>query len=498
MSGLVGEMLEHYRLVELIGQGGMATVYRALDTRSLQDVAIKVLSSSAVGDRRFVQRFRREAGFVKNELQHPNIVGVLAYNELRGLVYLVMPFISGETLYGRMTRRRVTDTEAARWIDQVAGALAFAHQKGIIHRDVKPANILIDNEGNARLTDFGLARMIEGSNTLTGSMLMGTPAYVAPEQGRGKRVDGRSDEYSLAVVMYQLAAGRVPFDGGSPMATVLMHIQEPVPRPGRFNPNLSPAVEKVILRGMAKNPDERFPTVAAMNQAYQAAVKGAPQTEADWLQLGGGPETVAVARRVARPSMGDEGPARRSPVIWLAVGAVLALGLVGIVGASALSSMGGARSTQADPATTVPATTESQVALVPTAAGPPATATAVSSSECPSISLVGFQEAGNVVSWTIYNGLPDAILVKDMKFALARDNTLEDVRLGGQSLIDPTSIASGNETPELVALGGEHTQVLPGATLPLTLQYTWPDERPGIRYGVTILFDTGCTLDTAW
>jgi serine/threonine-protein kinase len=282
MSTLVGQMLEHYRLVELVGQGGMATVYRALDTRSLQDVAIKVLSSTAVGDRRFVRRFRREAGFVKNVLRHPNIVGVLDYSEVRGLVYLVMPYISGQTLYDRMTRKRVTDPEAARWIDQVAGALEFAHQKGIIHRDVKPANIIVDDAGDAHLTDFGLARMIEGSNTLTGSMLMGTPAYVAPEQGRGKRVDGRSDEYSVGVVMYQLAAGRVPFEGSSPMATVLLHIQEPVPRPSRFNPGLSQAVEKVILRRW-RNPDDR--SVAAMNQARGGGQVGGAQTEAEWLQL---------------------------------------------------------------------------------------------------------------------------------------------------------------------------------------------------------------------
>jgi len=230
MSSLVGQMLEHYRLVELVGQGGMATVYRALDTRSLQDVAIKVLSSTAVGDRRFVRRFRREAGFVKNTLRHPNIVGVLDYSEVRGLVYLVMPFIAGETLYDRMTRRRVSDVEAGRWIDQIAGALEFAHQQGIIHRDVKPANIIVDEAGDAHLTDFGLARMIEGSNTLTGSMLMGTPAYVAPEQGRGKRVDGRSDEYSMGVVMYQLAAGRVPFEDPDPVGLLRRVAEDPPPR----------------------------------------------------------------------------------------------------------------------------------------------------------------------------------------------------------------------------------------------------------------------------
>jgi len=496
MSSLVGQMLEHYRLVELVGQGGMATVYRALDTRSLQDVAIKVLSGTAVGDRRFVRRFRREAGFVKNTLRHPNIVGVLDYSEVRGLVYLVMPFIAGETLYDRMTRRRVSDAEAARWIDQISGALEFAHQQGIIHRDVKPANIIVDEAGDAHLTDFGLARMIEGSNTLTGSMLMGTPAYVAPEQGRGKRVDGRSDEYSMGVVMYQLAAGRVPFEGGSPMATVLMHIQEPVPRPSRFNPGLSQAVEKVILKAMEKNPDDRYPTVAAMNQAYQASVKGGVQTEADWLQLGGGAASVAVAKRAAHPSMGEGEPARRSPVVWLAVGAALALAIVGIVGASALSSIGSVGGTDPVPTVTAQVAAETQAVVAPTEPGPPPTATAAVAGGCPALSLLGFQRAGSEVSWVIYNAHADPVRVTNFEFARPMDNPLEDVRLGGESLIDPTKRDSGNPLPDLVALGGENTQVPGGATLPILLRYTFEDHNP--NYRMVIVFDSGCTLETTW
>src|SRR3990172_6795740 len=159
-----------------------------------------------------------------------------------------MPYVAGTTLFDRMARFKVSEAEAARWIGQVSSALGFAHAQGVIHRDVKPSNILIDEAGNALLTDFGLARLIEGSNTLTGSMVMGTPAYVSPEQGRGRSLDPRSDQSSLGGILYQMATGRLPFEGNSPMATVLMHMQEPVPRPGRFNPNLSPAVERVILQ----------------------------------------------------------------------------------------------------------------------------------------------------------------------------------------------------------------------------------------------------------
>jgi tRNA A-37 threonylcarbamoyl transferase component Bud32 len=494
MSNLVGQMLGQYRLVEQIGQGGMATVYRALDTRSLQDVAIKILSSSAVGDRRYVRRFRREAGFVKNVLRHPNIVPVLDYNELRGLVYLVMPFIDGETLHDRMSRRRVSDAEAARWIDQVANALDFAHSQGIIHRDIKPSNIIVDKEGNAHLTDFGLARMIEGSNTLTGSMLMGTPSYVSPEQGRGKHVDGRADEYSMGVVMYQLAAGRVPFEGSTPMATVLMHIQEPVARPSRYNPNLSPAVEKVILKAMAKDPEERFPTVAGMNLAYQAAVKGSPQTEAEWLQLRG-PSDVAVARQVARTAEQDERRGRRSPVVWLLAGAALALAVGGVVAATALSSLGAPAAPSAVPSQPPPTSVQPVAALVSPAA--PATATPAVSVGCPQVSLLGFERDGNEVRWAIYNGQEQtAIQVTDFLFGVPEGQSLVDVRLGSTSLRDPDAADTGSPIPELVTLGSEVTTVAPGATLPLALVYAFADAAPG--YQVIVIFEEGCSVETVW
>jgi serine/threonine-protein kinase len=476
-------MLGQYRLVELIGQGGMATVYRALDTRSLQDVAIKILSSAAVGDRRYVRRFRREAGLVKNVLRHPNIVAVLDYNEVRGVVYLVMPYVPGETLHDRMARKRVSDTEAARWIDQVASALEFAHGQGIIHRDVKPSNIIIDEKGDAHLTDFGLARMIEGSHTLTGSMLMGTPSYVSPEQGRGKHVDGRADEYSLAVVMYQLAAGRVPFEGSTPMGTVLMHIQEPVPRPGRFNPNLSPAVEKVILRAMEKNPEDRFPTVAAMNQAYQAAVRGAPQTEAEWLQLRS-PGEVAVARQVSHPAEDEAGGARRSPIVWLLAGVVLALVVAGVVGATALSSLGAASET-APPPTVEAAPTAPVMEATPSRVP---TATPVVSVQCPEVSLLGFQRDGGEVRWTIYNGMEqEPLRIRNLQVIAPKDNWPETVTFG-ETTVSVEEFES--------ALRPDQATIAAGTTLPFALRFPFADSEPGYR--VIMTFESPCLLETSW
>ncbi|NOR88740.1 MAG: protein kinase, partial [Anaerolineales bacterium] len=198
MSSLIGQTLDHYRIIERIGQGGMATVYLAVDTRSQAEVALKVLSPTMSSDRRFVKRFRREAQLV-SQLKHENIVSVLAYGQYKGTIYIVMPLIRGETMHQRIARGAISGEESTKWIGQLADALAFAHENGVIHRDIKPSNVILDDSGNACLTDFGLARVIEGHTSLTGSMLMGTPAYVSPEQGRGDQLDARSDQYSLGV-----------------------------------------------------------------------------------------------------------------------------------------------------------------------------------------------------------------------------------------------------------------------------------------------------------
>jgi len=384
-----------------------------------------------------------------------------------------------------MTRKRVSDAEAARWIDQVSGALVFAHDHGIIHRDVKPSNIILDPEGNAHLTDFGLARMIEGSHTLTGSMLMGTPSYVSPEQGRGKHVDGRADEYSLGVVMYQLAAGRVPFEGATPMSTVLMHIQEPVPRPSRYNPNLSPAVEKVILKAMEKNPEDRFPTVAAMNQAYQAAVRGAPQTEAEWLQLRS-PGDVAVARQVSHPGELDDGRARRSPIVWMMAGVALALAIAGVVAVAALSSLGRPSQPAVLPTALTAPTTVSAVATEATEAVAP-TATTVVSLQCPQLSLLGFQRDGGQVRWAIYNGQEQAIRLRNLQVIAPYENQPESVTLG-TTTVPAAEFGS--------AITSDQGTVPAGTTLPLSLDFPFADSKPGYR--IVLTFDQACVLETTW
>ncbi len=496
MAGLVGQLLGQYRILEQVGQGGMATVYRALDTRTLQEVAVKVLSATIVGDRRFLRRFRRE-GEVVSRLKHPNIVPVLAYGEARGYAYLVMPFVRGESLHGYITEGKVTPESSARWIGQVASALDYAHRQGVIHRDVKPSNILIDAQGNALLTDFGLARLVEGTGTLTGSLLMGTPAYVAPEQGQGLKIDGRADEYSLGVILYQIATGTLPFEGDTPMATVLMHIQEPVPRPRRFNPDLSPAVEAVILKSLAKKPSERFPSVAALNRAYQAALAGQPVPGLDLLPSALPPEmaTLPLDRSERLVFTERSGPPRRKAGWVLGLTLALVLLLAGFFAYPSLRAL----VQPPTPPTVMPASTASLPgpwAPSPTPAPAP-TPTAVVSQDCPGLSLINFQRQGSDVAWTLDNSTGAPVRIVDFRFEGLEGNVWPlAVFLGGQPLAElPAEATPGTEIE--IRLSPEQTTLAPGSLTEFRLHYAWETPVGGL-YAVDVVLESGCVLTARW
>ena len=485
MAGMVGQMLDHYKMVEQIGQGGMATVYRAMDTRKLVEVAIKVLSPTLGGDKRFVRRFRREAQVV-SRLKHPNIVPVTDYGEQMGYAYLVMPFIEGDTLYDRMTRRGVTQAEAARWLGHTAEALQFAHDRGVIHRDIKPSNIMITRDGTAKLTDFGLARMTESSTSLTGSMILGTPAYVSPEQGRGGDVGPRSDQYSFGVILYQISTGRLPFESDTAMGTVLMHMQDPPPPPRQFNPSMSPAVERLILKSLAKVPEDRFPSVAALDDAYQRAVRG------DLL-----PELVVPAPRplpVARPAppIVPQPARRRWPGLALGGTAVVALLALG----AALFWLRTPPAAQ-EPSAAAASQTEALAPAVlssPTAVPPPPRATAVTSPSCPGVTMLPFTRSGQEVSWPIDNAGSSAIQLTSLEPSFPEGNELQQVWLRGEILWERP--VEGPE-PESGNLPADSRSIIdPGTVATLRLVYQWSDEQPG--YSLQLGFDTGCVLSTSW
>ena len=254
-----------YEVEREIGRGGMAVVYKAFDPRLERAVAIKLIQSGAFGSNIFGhirERFEREAKALA-KLDHPNIVKVLDYGEHEGAPYLVMDYLEGATL--KEVRKPLRVETAVRLLRPIAEALDYVHRHGLLHRDVKPSNIMITKEERVVLTDFGIAKWIEDEGelfTLTGTGVgIGTPEYMAPEQGRGKQLDGRSDAYSLTIVFYELITGKKPYGGDTPLDVLMNQVSEPIPDPRELVPELNESVKRFLDRALAKKPEDRYPTM---------------------------------------------------------------------------------------------------------------------------------------------------------------------------------------------------------------------------------------------
>jgi serine/threonine protein kinase len=273
MTLQIGEKVGAYTIQAPIGQGGMATVYKAYHAELDRHVAIKVIHPNFLDDESFVARFVRESQIVAR-LNHPNIVPVYDYDRHDQRPYLVMKYIEGETLKERLSRGVMPIEDILHIMDGVAKALDYAHQEGILHRDVKPSNVVIDHNGHAYLTDFGLARTVQaGQSTLSADMLLGTPHYISPEQAKGmKDIDGRTDVYSFGVMLYELFVGRVPFMSDSHYAVISDHINTPVPTPSLINEEIPEAVSDVIVKALAKRASQRYPTAGAVMLALKEAI----------------------------------------------------------------------------------------------------------------------------------------------------------------------------------------------------------------------------------
>lgn len=273
MEDLTGRQFGPYRITAPLGEGGMAAVYRAYQPSVDRYVALKVLPQSFATDPQFAQRFEREAK-VLAKLQHPNILPIHDYGQADGYPYIVMPVVEGGELSDLMHGDKLPLAEVVRIISQVGDALDYAHTEGVVHRDIKPSNILLDQRGNCLLTDFGLAKIVSNvANKLTSSgFVVGTPSYIAPEQGMGDPADGRSDIYALGVVLYELMTGQVPFQAETPIAVVMKHIHDPLLSPREFRADIPEAIEQVILKALAKDPQDRYSTAGEMVKAIQAAV----------------------------------------------------------------------------------------------------------------------------------------------------------------------------------------------------------------------------------
>lgn len=279
MSNFSGRTLGPYKLETALGKGGMATVYRAFQTTVKRYVAVKVMSPEIADNPGFVERFTREAEVIAS-LQHPHILPVIDYGEAEGVHFLVMRYIENGSLEDRMRKAPLTLDESARFLDQIASALDYAHKRGVVHRDFKPNNVLLDAEENCYLTDFGIARLTMESDshlTATGTV-MGTPAYMSPEQGTGRPVDGRSDIYSLGVVLYEMVLQRLPFSADTPAALIFQHVYESPTPPKQIKPDLPDAIASVLMRTLAKNPDDRYQSAAEVTRAFSEALGRHPAT----------------------------------------------------------------------------------------------------------------------------------------------------------------------------------------------------------------------------
>lgn len=340
MQALIGQMMGQYNLVEQIGAGGMATIFKAHQPSLNRDVAVKILSPHLAQNADFTERFTREAQAI-GRLNHPNILPVFDYGQDKVYSYLVMRYVPGAVTLADRMKSTLTQAKIVEIISRIADALDHAHQAGIIHRDIKPTNILMDGDW-VLLSDFGLAKLIETPSGLTATGVgMGTPAYMSPEQGMGEKVDHRSDIYSLGIILYEMLTGQIPHQGETPIATVMKRITDPLPPPGSIKPAIPKAVEAVLLKALDPEPSRRFASAGELARALKEAIEKPQPTPSM-------PPSKPAAKSVdvAMPPK-ETLTAKRSALEWsafFALGAIslcsAMLAIVGVFSAEGASELG--------------------------------------------------------------------------------------------------------------------------------------------------------------
>ncbi len=335
MSFNIGENVGPYRILEQLGQGGMATVFKAYHASLDRYVALKVLHPAFHEDQSFISRFQREARVVA-KLEHPNIVPIYDYSEHEARPYLVMKYIEGDTLKARLIKGPLTSVEIEHIVNSIGSALGYAHRQGILHRDVKPSNVMIAADGSMYLADFGLARIAQaGESTMSSDSIMGTPQYISPEQAMGKKdLDAGTDIYSFGVMLYEMVVGQVPFSADTPFSIIHDHIYTPLPLPRKVNPNVPESVQKVLLKALAKDRIDRYETTEELAQAFKDAwtEAGVPmQGTAITMRSAAYPQSQTASKPAVstvgakKPSINQKTPApkKTSPWMWAGVGLVI-------------------------------------------------------------------------------------------------------------------------------------------------------------------------------
>jgi len=335
------EKIGRYEIRSELGRGGMATVYQGWDPLFERDVAVKVLPPELLhSDPQFKLRFEREAKIIAS-LEHPSIVPVYDVGEDNGQPYFVMRYMNGGSLSDRIKAKVMTVEEAAKILGQLAPGMDEAHSKGIVHRDLKPSNILFDGKGVPYISDFGIAKLSQAqSGNMTGSAIIGTPAYMAPEQAQGTGVDGRTDIYAVGIILFEMLTGHQPYEADTPMAVAFKHITDPVPQILASNPNLPDDVDNVIQLAMAKDKEDRFATAGDLVEALRAVAAGQKIAHEQATAKGslpktalksGAPKTVKAGAKVA------EAPAKKGFNVWFVIVPLVLLALLGGGGYALLS-----------------------------------------------------------------------------------------------------------------------------------------------------------------
>jgi serine/threonine-protein kinase len=327
------EKIGRYEIKSELGRGGMATVYRGWDPLFEREVAVKVLPPELLhSDPQFKMRFEREAKIIAS-LEHPSIVPVYDVGDDTGQPYFVMRYMSGGSLSDRIKAKNLTVDDAIKILGQLAPGLDEAHAKGIVHRDLKPSNILFDGKGTPYISDFGIAKLSQAqSGNMTGSAIIGTPAYMAPEQAQGTGVDGRTDIYAVGIILFEMLTGKQPYEADTPMAVAFKHITDPVPNIHEANPSLPENVDTVIHRAMAKNKDDRFSTATDMVDSLRNISAGQkvsvemPTIKGALPKMGA---QIPAAKTVKANIKDVEMPAARPFNIWLIIVPVILVAVLG-------------------------------------------------------------------------------------------------------------------------------------------------------------------------